>query len=256
MAEEIEIERKWLVTKQQFDKIRERLVGAEDKRIQQRYLRQKECFWEDGKFVIQLGKSGTMFYLDAEEYDFLWGVNLRKYGVRIRKTSPSGELELTFKLPFAGELAKKEINITLPFDYNDLIDEAIDMDLARDVPTGYIEKFRFSGTIDDIHFDCDSFINRPFRVVEAEFNSEDEADDYEPDFDFVSEVTFEPAFANKNMAFADDENQTLKYRIEQFCESMSLEADILEQKDDQQSNKDVARRCRNISHTLKAYIGR
>ncbi|CAM0010797.1 hypothetical protein MYOV011v1_p0337 [Vibrio phage 6E35.1a] len=252
----IEIERKWLVTPEQYRHFVSNLLNAEKQQIQQRYLRRKECVYSGGAFYIFPNHSGydTVILRAPEGCPDLSGQDLRKLGARVRLYTPSNEGEFTIKLPI-GKGVKHEINIK--FDAIDLIVDAAREDYeARDTAaTGFIHKIRWSEKVDDIQYDCDRFKNRPYRIIEAEFKSIEAANEYEPCFDYIREVTDDKAFANKNMAFALNELDILKHNIEIFCKELDDEATYFIEEREDVSYKTHANQLKMTARKLRLLTG-
>ena len=252
----IEIERKWLVTPEKYFSFVDKLQYATSQRIEQRYLRRKECIYKNGEFHLfsENPSMKTVIIKAPEECPDLTDQNLRKLGARVRLYTPANKGEFTVKLPLENG-AKKEINIDI--DATDLIlDAARSEQEARDlVATGYINKNRWSGEKDGVQYDCDQFLNRPYRIIEAEFESVEDAENYEPCFDYIREVTDDKAFANKNMAFSYNELDILKHKIEIFCKELDDEATYFTEQRENVCYKTHARQLRMTARKLRLFTG-
>ncbi|QIW90188.1 hypothetical protein OLCHANIL_00091 [Vibrio phage V05] len=272
---EIEIERKWLVTAEQYREfvnwMHYRDNGATSMNIFQRYFKKDEISFVDGSFYINSRvKEGRGYLIKApKDCPDLTGVNLRKLGARMRLTTSEiffDKLEFTIKIPHGDGIAKREINIPLESGYADLITDSIAKDdkLNRNttevVPTGLIKKVRWSGEVDDVHYDADRFTNRPFYIIEAEFKDEDEAESFVTPFEFIREVTEDKRFSNKRMAWNHDAADGLASNIRLYIEKLEKEAnalrnDTLVSMRESVTNEIMAERYEKIARDLKHIVG-
>ncbi len=272
---EIEIERKWLVTSEQYREfvnwLHYRDNGAMKLNIFQRYFKKDEVSYIDGAFHINSKvKKGREYVIDApKDCPDLTGVNLRKLGARMRLTTSElffDKLEFTIKLPHGDGISKREINIPLVWGYADLITDAIDKDdeLNRNTtevqPTGLIQKVRWTGEVDEVHYDADRLTNRPFYIIEAEFKDEEEADSFVAPFEFIREVTEDKRFSNKRMAWNHDVADGLSSNLRMYIEKLEKEADALRgdtlvSMRESVTNEIMAERYEKIARDLKQIVG-
>ncbi|AGB06924.1 hypothetical protein [Vibrio phage VH7D] len=272
---EIEIERKWLVTGEQYREfvnwLSYRDSDTTGMNIYQRYFKKNEIAFIDGSFYINSRVKAHRGYLIKAPKDCpdLTGVNLRKLGARMRRTvheDSSESLEFTIKLPHGDGISKREINIPLEYGYTDLIVDAIEKDdklnhnTTEVTPTGLIKKVRWSGEVDDVHYDADRFTNRPFYIIEAEFNNEEDADAFVAPFEFIREVTEDKRFSNKRMAWNHDVADGLVNNIRMYIEQLEKEAnalrgDTLVSMRESVTNEIMAERYEKIARDLKHIVG-
>ena len=91
-----------------------------------------------------------------------------------------------------GNLARREVDIIIP---RNKYDELFKMSIGN-----MIYKRRYEILKEPYKFEIDVFINRSLILVEVEFNSEDEANNFVPPDWFGEEVTYEPKYKNQYLA--------------------------------------------------------
>ncbi|AGN30293.2 hypothetical protein VPFG_00294 [Vibrio phage nt-1] len=267
---EIEIERKWLVSAEQYREFvnwLDYVSTASSCVIMQRYLRKNEVEFINGEFVISDFENKRQYIIKApDDIPDLTGANLRKFGARVRQTmsNKSSSLEFTIKLPLQ-DGSKREINIPLEDGYRDFITNAHTKDInlnehGNNTATGFIIKRRWSGELDEVHYDADKFMNRPFYIIEAEFQSVDEADSFVAPFEFIREVTDDNRFSNKRMSWNIDNVDTTAYNIRLYADNLIKEAnalrgDTLVSMRESVTNEFMAERYEKIARDLKQLVG-